>query len=165
MGVRRTGVQDASSSAVVAVARGGVRDRRDGARWVRAGAGWRAAGWCPVGDGRQYPGLTVLLSEPAMATLIAPVSARTPEGVYFWPMFSSSVYGGGALWVTTQTGLVACVNPATGRVRATETVRSQAAQLGGLLAADRPAWHVFGFVANDGYNGLVSISPPRSCWG
>ncbi len=110
-------------------------------------------------------GLSVLLSERALSTLIAPVSARTPEGVYFWPMFSSSVYGGGALWVTTQTGLVACVNPATGRVRATETVRSQAAQLGGLLAADRPAWHVFGFVANDGYNGLVSISPPRSCWG
>lgn len=110
-------------------------------------------------------GRSVLLSERALATVIAPVPARTPEGVYYWPMFSSSVYGGGALWVTTQTGLVACVNPATGRVRAAETVTSQAGQLGGLLVADGTARQVFGFLLNDGYSGLVSISPPRSCWG
>lgn len=110
-------------------------------------------------------GRSVLLSERALATVIAPVPPQTPEGVYYWPMFSSSVYGGGALWVTTQTGLVACVNPATGQVRASETVTSQPAQLGGLLVADGTARQVFGFLLNDGYSGLVSISPPRSCWG
>jgi len=110
-------------------------------------------------------GLSVLLSERALAAVIAPVPARTPEGVYYWPMFSSSVYGGGALWVTTQTGLVACVNPATGRVRASETVTSQPVQLGGLLVADGTARQVFGFVTNTGYRGLVSVRPPRSCWG
>jgi len=110
-------------------------------------------------------GLSVLLSERALAAVIAPVPARTPEGVYYWPMFSSSVYGEGALWVTTQTGLVACVNPATGRVRASETVTSQPVQLGGLLVADGTARQVFGFVTNTGYRGLVSVRPPRSCWG
>ncbi len=110
-------------------------------------------------------GLSVLLDERALATVIAPVPPRTPEGVYYWPMFSSSVYAEGALWVTTLTGLVACVNPATGQVRASETVTSQSAQLGGLLVAGGTARQVFGFVTNTGYSGLVSISPPRSCWG
>jgi hypothetical protein len=119
--------------------------------------------WVSFRTGMQ--GRSVLLSQRALATVIAPVPARTPEGVTYWPMFSSSVYGGGALWVTTMTGLVACVNPATGRVRAEETVTSQAAQLGGLLVADGTARQVFGFLLNDGYSGLVSISPPRSCWG
>jgi hypothetical protein len=109
-------------------------------------------------------GRSVLVSERALATVIAPVAAQTPDSVYYWPMFSASVYGGGALWVTTQTGLVACVNPVTGQVRAAETVTSQAAQLGGLLLADGAARQVFGFVENDGYTALVSISPPRSCW-
>jgi hypothetical protein len=127
-----------------------------------AGAGLTAlpAGvWVSVRTGSA--GLSVLLSERALATVIAPVLAGTPESVYYWPMFSSSVYGGGALWVTTLTGLVACVNPATGQVRASETVTSQPAQLGGLLVADGTARQVFG----DAYKGLVSISPPRSCWG
>ena len=110
-------------------------------------------------------GVSVLLSERALATVIAPGPAVSTASVYRWPMSSSSVYGGGALWVTTQTGLVACVNPATGRVRAAETVTSTAAQLGGLLAADGAARHVFGLALNDGYGGLVAITPPRGCWG
>jgi hypothetical protein len=110
-------------------------------------------------------GLSVLLSERALSTVVAPTPGGSPTSIYYWPMFSSSVYGGGALWVATQTGLVACVNPATGRVRAAETVTSAAAQLGGLLVADGAAREVFGFVANDGYGGLVSIGPPRVCWG
>ncbi len=97
--------------------------------------------------------------------MIAPVQAGAPESVYYWPMFSSSVYGGGALWVTTLAGLLACVNAATGQVQASETVTSQSAQLGGLLVADGTTRQVFGFVASDGYNGLVSITPPQSCWG
>jgi hypothetical protein len=109
-------------------------------------------------------GRSVLVSEQALATVLAPVQGGTPGSIYYWPMFSSSVYGGGALWVTTQTGLVACVNPATGQVRAAETVTSESAQLGGLLLADGTTRQVFGFVANDGYSALASISPPRSCW-
>ena len=131
-----------------------------------AGAGLTAlpAGvWVSVRTGNL--GRSALFSERAMATVIAPVPAGTSESVYYWPMFSSSVYGGGALWVTTQTGLVACVDPLTGQVRADETVTSPSAQLGGLLVADTTARQVFGFALNDGYKGLVSISPPRRCWG
>ena len=119
--------------------------------------------WVSFRTGMQ--GRSVLLSERSLSTVLAPLPARTPEGVYYWPMFSSSVYGRGALWVTTQTGLVACMNPATGQVRAAETVTSQSAQLGGLLVADSTARQVLGFVTNDGHSGLVSISPPRSCQG
>ena len=119
--------------------------------------------WVSFRTGMQ--GRSVLLSERSLSTVLAPLPARTPEGVYYWPMFSSSVYGRGALWVTTQTGLVACMNPATGQVRASETGTSQSAQLGGLLGADGTARQVFGFALNDGYKGLVSISPPRSCQG
>jgi hypothetical protein len=110
-------------------------------------------------------GESVLLSEHSLATVVAPGPAETPGSVYRWPMFSTSVNGGGALWVTTQTGLVACVDPATGRVRASETVTSQAAQLRGLLVADGATRQVYGSVGNDGYNALVRISPPDSCWG
>jgi hypothetical protein len=110
-------------------------------------------------------GVSVLLSERDLSTVIAPALTVSTATVYRWPMFSTSVYGGGALWVATQTGLVACVDPATGRVRAAETVTSAAAQLGGLLAVDGAAREVFGLVANDGYGGLVSIIPPRGCWG
>jgi hypothetical protein len=110
-------------------------------------------------------GRSVLLSERSLSVIKAAGLLSPPTSVYHWPMSSISVYGGGALWVATQTGLVACVNPATGRVRASETVTSQSAQLGGLLVADSAARQVFGFLLNDGYSGLVSISPPRSCWG
>ena len=110
-------------------------------------------------------GRSVLLSERSLSTIIAPGADGSPGSVYYWPMFSASVYGAGALWVTTQTGLVACVSPATGTVRASELVTSQAAQLSGLLAADGAAGEVFGLAANDGYGGLVTITPPRDCWG
>jgi hypothetical protein len=119
--------------------------------------------WVSFRTGMQ--GRSVLLSEQDLATMIDPAPAGPSENVYYWPMFSSSVYGGGALWVTTQTGFVACVNPATGRVRAAETVTSQPAQLGGLLAADATTRQVLGFALNDGYHELVSITPPRGCWG
>jgi hypothetical protein len=81
-------------------------------------------------------GVSVLLSQRSLSVIKAPGPLSPPTSVYRFVMLSSSVYGGGALWVATQTGLVACVNPATGQVRTAETVTSQAAQLRGLLVAD-----------------------------
>lgn len=84
-----------------------------------------------------------------------------PGTIASWPTSSSSLYAAGALWVATGSGLLACVNPLTGQVRADEIVTSQQAQPTTLLAADRTASKVFA-VAGDA--GIVAISPPRNCW-
>jgi hypothetical protein len=60
---------------------------------------------------------------------------------------------------------VPAFDPATDGVQASEIVMWQAVEVGELLVADGTARKVFGFAANDSYSGLVSISPPLSCWG
>ena len=94
-------------------------------------------------------------------TLDAGESPATGIGtVYDWAMGSSAAYGGGALWVTTDGGLVACVDPATGRVRAQEQVRSQP-----ILVAPDPATRQIVVVMSQGATGVVAITPPQGCWG
>jgi len=90
-------------------------------------------------------------------TLDAGESPATGIGtIYDWAMGSSAAYAGGALWVTTNGGLVACVNPVTGRVRAQEQVTSQPL----LVAPDLVARQIV--VVGD--TGVVAITPPRDCW-
>ena len=90
-------------------------------------------------------------------TLDAGESPATGIGtVYDWAMGSSAAYAGGALWVTTNGGLVACVNPVTGRVRAQEWVTSQPI----LVVPDLVARQIV--VVGD--TGVVAIIPPRDCW-
>jgi hypothetical protein len=90
--------------------------------------------------------------------------------VYDWAMGSDSAYGGGALWVTTTGGLLACVNPATGQVRAQETVTSGQALGVYALAADRPARQVVAVISTisntTGFTtvALLNITPPQDCW-
>lgn len=106
-------------------------------------------------------GQSVLLSQRGLAVIArAPASARL--GPYLWPMNSSAVYGGGSLWVATESGLVACLNPATGAIRAQETVTSSAAQLWDLLAADPATRLLYGLTL--GSQALVAITPPPRCW-
>jgi hypothetical protein len=81
-----------------------------------------------------------------------------PGTIDSWPMSDSSLYAAGALWVATGSGLLACVNPRTGQVRAEETTRSTATI---LLAADRTANTVFAVTGNAR---IVTISPPPMCW-
>jgi hypothetical protein len=106
-------------------------------------------------------GQSVLLSQRGLA-IIARAPASPQLGPYEWPMSSSAVYGGGALWVATGSGLVACLNPATGAIRAEQIVTSQAAQLWDLLAADPAARLVYGLTL--GSQALVAITPPPRCW-
>jgi hypothetical protein len=93
-----------------------------------------------------------------------------PGTVYGWFSDSISAYGGGALWVATP-GLVACVNPVTGRVRAEETEPSGQPLLALAIAADRAARQVVAVTStinNDtGVTTItvVTITPPRDCWG
>jgi hypothetical protein len=84
--------------------------------------------------------------------------------VYSWASGSPSAYGGGALWVVTAGGLVACINPVTGAVRAQETVTSRTALLVFGLAADPEVRELAAVISTAGYTGVVTISAPRACW-
>jgi hypothetical protein len=64
--------------------------------------------------------------------------------------------------VVTSGGLVACVDPGTGAVRAEETVRSQEGRFAVLLAAD--GGQVTAAVGTACYSGIVTIGAPRICW-
>ena len=110
-------------------------------------------------------GLSGLLSAQSLhvvaglsTTLDAGESPATGIGtIYDWAMGSSAAYAGGALWVTTNGGLVACVNPATGRVRKQERVTSQPIEV-----APDPAARQIVVVRQSA--GVVAITPPRDCW-
>jgi len=110
-------------------------------------------------------GLSGLLSKRSLnvvaglsTTLDAGESPATGIGtIYDWAMGSSAAYAGGALWVTTNGGLVACVNPATGRVRKQERVTSQPIEV-----APDPAARQIVVVSQS--TGVVAITPPRDCW-
>ena len=106
-------------------------------------------------------GQSVLLSQRGLAIIARP-PAELGLGPYEWPMGSSAVYGGGSLWVATESGLVACLNPATGTIRAQEAVTSPAAQVWDLLAADSGPRLLYGLT--QGSAALVTITPPPRCW-
>lgn len=109
-------------------------------------------------------GVSVLLSSRRLAVVAAGDPASPATSVYHWAMSSQSVYGGGTLWVATVTGLVACVNPATGKVMAAETVTSATARPGSLLLADPATRELTGVVMSGTGGALVSVSPPSRCW-
>jgi len=91
--------------------------------------------------------------------------------VYSWAMGSDSAYGGGALWVATTGGLLACVNPVTGQVRAQEAVTSGQALSVYAMAADPAARQVVAVTSTTNNDtgvmtiAVVTITPPRDCWG
>jgi hypothetical protein len=111
-------------------------------------------------------GLTLHLSRAdlQMITPPGPRIARSRAGIFHWPMYEATAYGGGALWVVNQLGIVACLDPRTGKVRASERAgqspRSANQLIYQLLAVD-PATHTI--YARD-LIGLIQITPPRRCW-
>ena len=107
--------------------------------------------------------LSVIKGFPAAASAAdSPVTGRGT--LYSWPMGSAAAYGGGALWVATSGGLVACVNPLTGTVRGQEIVTSGPGLVIAALAADPKARKVAAVISDSDYAGVVAISPPRACW-
>ena len=107
-------------------------------------------------------GLTLHMRQADLA-LTAPTAAGIAQspvtGLFHWAMYATSVFGGGSLWMTNQSGRLACLDPGNGRVRAIERL-SQSKLVYQLFAAD-PARHLL-FGADS--EGLVAISPPAACW-
>jgi outer membrane protein assembly factor BamB len=83
-----------------------------------------------------------------------------PSGIFEWAMYATAIYAGGALWFTSQSGVVACLDPATGRTRAAEHLgQSRTIDFVGVDARSRR------IVALAGARPHVDeITPPASCW-
>jgi hypothetical protein len=107
-------------------------------------------------------GLTIHLRQADLKMIAPPgpgIALTSPNGVFHWPMYEATAYGGGALWVANQVGIVACLDPRTGQVRASERVSQ--ARLPYQLQAIDPARHaIYALSAN----GLLQIIPPPRCW-
>jgi hypothetical protein len=151
---------------------GALLGQADGAplTWAIAGVGLTAGPggvWASLRTGML--GESELLSARTLAVISGPPAlnpaVRGNGTIYGWVMGESSAYAGGALWVATDGGVVACVNPETGRVRAEETVPSQQGAAVFALAADGAARQVAVVISNStGFSGVVTIRPPRNCW-
>ncbi len=107
-------------------------------------------------------GLTLHLRQAGLA-LAAPtgpgIAGSPANGLFHWAMYASTIYGGGSLWLTNQAGFVTCLDPVTGRPRATERL-GQDKLVYQLFAADPARHRLYG--ANG--NGLLVITPPPACW-
>jgi len=106
-------------------------------------------------------GLTVHLSHDGLRMIRPPgpgVVSRPANGIFHWPMYETTVYAGGALWLANQVGIVACLDPRTGRVVASERVPQS--QLILELAVDQSRRTI---IVGDG-RGLAVITPPGRCW-
>jgi hypothetical protein len=107
-------------------------------------------------------GLTIQLGASGLR-MIAPPGPRIvrspPNGVFHWPMFETTSYGGGALWVANELVIVACLDPRTGTIRASEHL-PLSQFISGFDAIDPAARTIFALH----YGDLLQITPPRRCW-
>jgi outer membrane protein assembly factor BamB len=106
-------------------------------------------------------GLTIHLRQQDLALQAPPgphVGSTPANSLFHWPMDATTVYSGGSLWLANEAGIVACLNPTTGAVRALERVPST--QTPDLVAVDTIDQQLF---AREG-NRLIQISPPKTCW-
>jgi hypothetical protein len=107
-------------------------------------------------------GLTIHLGPKGLRMIVPPgpgIALTRPDGVFHWPMYEETAYGGGALWVASQAGIVACLDPQTGTTRASEHLPQS--QLIYQIDAIDPAAHTI-FARHHG--DLLQITPPRRCW-
>src|SRR5260221_6148339 len=117
----------------------------------------RRVGFVPDRD----DGLTIHLRQQDLAPVAPPgpgIEWQPATGVFHWPMYATTAYGGGALWLANQVGIVACLDPQTGEVRASERVR-QSQLIYRVLAVD-PVLHAIYALDT---SGLLQITPPRRC--
>ena len=87
---------------------------------------------------------------------------RLPGSIFGWDMAqaATTVYGGGALWLATDSGVIGCIAPDTGVVRH-QTKLAQLKYPDMLLAANASSHEIYAH----GTPGVIAITPPRSCWG
>jgi hypothetical protein len=148
---------DARTGRKLAAANGGlISDSVMGATLTPVSAGI----WASFRTGML--GLTIHLSARGLRAIAPPgpgIGLTPATGVFHWPMFETTAYGGGALWVANQIGIVACLDARTGKIRASERVPQP--QLIYSIEAIDPTARVI-YALDD--RGLLRINPPRECW-
>jgi outer membrane protein assembly factor BamB len=106
-------------------------------------------------------GLTIHLRQKNLSLQPPPgahVASTPANGLFHWPMDATTLYGGGSLWLANEAGIIACLDPATGAVRARAPVPTS--QTPDLVAVDTTGHQLF---AREG-NQVVQITPPKTCW-
>jgi hypothetical protein len=136
-------------------------------RYSVAGAGLTAVpGGVWVSFRTGMLGLTIHLRRSGLRMIAPPgpgIALRPATGVFHWAMSAAAAYGGGALWLANLR-VVACLDPQTGKVRASERVGQSPkppSQLITQLAAIDPITHT---IYGPNGTGLVQVIPPRQCW-
>ena len=85
-----------------------------------------------------------------------------PADVFSWPMDASTLYASGSLWIENERGVLACVDPATGAVRASEQDLHDGGQILELLGTEDHA-HVL--LASTMGDEILAITTPNACRG
>lgn len=145
----RTLVETSANSAVTESAGAGALSAVPGGVWTSFRTGMR--------------GETILLRQSDLAMVGPPradLDVPFPDSVFVWMMGASTIYGGDALFVVNQNGILACVDPSTGAVRAQEHLINAEGTDSQLLAVDAVSGRLF---ATDG-GGVQAITPPPVCW-
>jgi hypothetical protein len=111
-------------------------------------------------------GLTIHLRRAGLWVIAPPgpgIAGRAATGIFHWAMNEATAYGGGALWLANLR-IVACLDPRTGAVRASEQVGPSPKLANRVIyqfQAIDPARHAIYATSTDG---LLQITPPRRCW-
>lgn len=107
-------------------------------------------------------GLTIHLGAHGLPMIAPPgprIARTPPTGIFHWPMYATTSIGGGALWLANETAIMACLDPRTAAIRASEHL--PLSQLISGFAAINPVAHTI-FALH--YSDLIQITPPRRCW-
>lgn len=111
-------------------------------------------------------GLTIHLRRAGLRMTAPPgpgIARRPATGIFHWAMAEATAYGGGALWLANLR-IVACLDPRTGTVRASEQVGPSPKLANRVIyqfQAIDPSMHEIYAASTDG---LLQITPPQRCW-
>lgn len=112
-------------------------------------------------------GDTELLDAKTLMTITPPVLGRAPgdidkppDDVFGWPMGASTLYAAGSLWIQNEFGVLACVNPATGALFASEQPPHPNAVFMILLGTQRASHQLLAAFGNE----VIRITAPKACW-
>jgi hypothetical protein len=112
-------------------------------------------------------GETVLLGALGLTPIIPPGSGPASGGidephadVFSWPMAASTLYASGSLFIENEWGVLACVDPATGAVRASEQDRQDNGQILELLGMENRSHQLLASTMGDE---ILAITTPNAC--
>ena len=107
-------------------------------------------------------GLTIHLRQSDLALRSPPgkAIAKSPaNGLFHWPMSASTIYGGGSLWIANESGFIACLDPQTATVRASERIpQSEAPSIVGI-DSNAHALYIVGATGR----GVIEVTTPAGC--